>query len=371
MMRALFFLLSLLIVASVLGSAFMALIFIDSTATNYKRDVVFDVRPGQTLRSVAKELHAAKLVASDWKFYWYARFKDADNRIRVGEYALHTQMRPREVLDVITSGRSIERSLTIQEGFNIFEIADQLERQGFAKRDEFLQLARDPKLVRQLLGEDLSSLEGYLFPETYKVTKFTGTQGLIRLMVNRFLAVYKELPAHGMTRHQLVTLASIVEKETGAPEERPIISSVFHNRMQKGMRLETDPTVIYGIFFETGRWNRNISRADLLRDGPYNTYRRSGLPPGPIANPGREALLAAIAPAKTEFLFFVSRNDGTHVFSKDFRSHQQAVQNYQLDRRNREGKSWRDLKNRPSTGGVPAATPPPAGRGTGTAVQSR
>jgi UPF0755 protein len=171
-------------------------------------------------------------------------------------------------------------------------------------------------------------------------------------MVERFLQNFAKLQAMPgwnstrLTRHQLVTLASIVEKETGAPEERPVISSVFHNRLRLNMKLQTDPTVIYGIWEQTGQWNRNISRDDLLAPSKYNTYTFVGLPVGPIANPGYEALLAAGGPAQTEFLFFVSRNDGTHVFSRDYGQHRSAVMQFQIDRAARDGKSWRDLKNR-------------------------
>ncbi|HEY1078907.1 MAG TPA: endolytic transglycosylase MltG, partial [Bdellovibrio sp.] len=188
------------------------------------------------------------------------------------------------------------------------------------------------------------------FPETYMLTKFTDTKTLISNMVKRFLYVYNEVAPEaqvlGWPRHKVVTLASIIEKETGAPEERPLISSVFHNRMQKNMRLQTDPTVIYGKAEQTGKIEINITRADLTTPTRYNTYTITGLPPGPIANPGKEALLAAVKPAASEFLFFVSQNDGTHVFSVDYKGHESAVKRFQLDRKAREGKSWRDLNKR-------------------------
>jgi UPF0755 protein len=174
-------------------------------------------------------------------------------------------------------------------------------------------------------------------------------------MVKRFLFVFGEvLPqshVQGWTRHQIVTLASIIEKETGAPEERPLISSVFHNRLLKKMRLQTDPTVIYGKAEKSGKIEINITRADLLTPSRYNTYVIPALPPGPIANPGKEALLAAVNPAASGYLFFVSQNDGTHVFSEDYSAHNRAVQKFQLDRKAREGKSWRDLQNRKTVPG--------------------
>ena len=169
-------------------------------------------------------------------------------------------------------------------------------------------------------------------------------------MVNKFKEVYEQVGVksslQGWSRHQIVTLASIVEKETGAPQERPLIAAVFHNRLRIGMMLQTDPTIIYGKAMETGSIEINITRADLTRQTEYNTYTFKGLPPGPIANPGREALLAAVRPATTKYLFFVSHNDGTHEFSEDYKAHQKAVQKYQLDPKAREGKSWRDLNKK-------------------------
>lgn len=332
----------------VAAGALVAVKFLWSVPSESGADAIFEIAPGASLKAVAHRLEDSGLVTDAVAFYWYARLQKAENRVRVGEYAMRTDMKPAEVLATIVSGKSVERSITIPEGLNIFEIADIFEKAGLAGRDEFLQLVRNGALVQELLGESLPSLEGYLFPETYKVTKYTGARGLIKMMVGRFLATYGEVPAHAMTRHQLVTLASIVEKETGAPEERPVISSVFHNRLLKGMRLQTDPTIIYGLFAATGQWNKNISRADLTADGPYNTYTRAGLPPGPIANPGREALFAASRPASTEYFYFVSRNDGTHVFSKTYEAHNRAVKNFQLNRKAREGKSWRDLRKRGS-----------------------
>jgi UPF0755 protein len=238
----------------------------------------------------------------------------------------------------------------VAEGLNMYDVADIVERLGLGARQDFLALCQSRELARELLGEELPSLEGYLFPETYLVTKYTGTRGLIRLMVARFLEVYKQIPISSdaaLSRHQLVTLASIVEKETGAPEERPVIASVFHNRLRLGMRLQTDPTVLYGILDARKAPTKNITRADLATDTRYNTYTRTGLPFGPIANPGREALLAAANPASTDFLYFVSRNNGVHAFSRDLRAHQKAVEAYQLNRAAREaGTSWRDLKSR-------------------------
>ncbi|AFX99831.1 endolytic transglycosylase MltG [Bdellovibrio bacteriovorus] len=335
------------------GVAYLAYQFTSSRPSDVAQDVVYEVTPGKGFATIAKELEEKGLVKNATFFNLFARFKGDRSKIKVGEYLLRTNMIPAEVLEAITSGKSIARSFTVSEGLSTYEIAELYEKQGFGTAESFMALVRDPALIQSLLGEKADSLEGYLFPETYMLTKYTDTKTLISNMVKRFLYVYNEVMAQAeiksMTRNQVVTLASIIEKETGAPEERPLISSVFHNRLAKKMRLQTDPTVIYGKAAALGKIVINITRADLQTPTRYNTYVIYGLPPGPIANPGREAILAAVKPQESQYLFFVSQNDGTHVFSEDYKGHQRAVQKFQLDRKAREGKSWRDLQKRPGT----------------------
>lgn len=339
--------------AAFLGGAF----FLMTPASDSSEQVVFEVKPAESFKSVARRLQDEGLIASAKALEIYARLTGGTNRARVGEYAIRKNLRPKDVLAIISTGQSIHYSITISEGLNRFEIADLVERQKIAGKEEFLALCSDASLIRELLGRDTESLEGYLFPDTYHVTKYTGARGLIRAMVGRFKESFAEVQElsgwdrGGLTDHQVVTLASIVEKETGAPEERAVIASVFHNRLRKKMLLQTDPTIIYGIWNEKGAWNGSISRADLKFPSRYNTYLHAGLPPGPIASPGFEALKAVGIPAESEYLFFVSRNDGTHIFSKDYKQHKQAVQQFQIDRRAREGKSWRDLNRRQTVPG--------------------
>lgn len=332
------------------GVAYLAYDFMNSRPGAIAQDVVYEVAPGKGFNSIAQELESKGLVRNALFFSLMARFKGERSKLKVGEYLLRTNMLPQEVLTVITSGKSIARSFTVSEGLSIYEIAELYEKQGFGSASDFLNLVRDSKFIQSLLGRNEESLEGYLFPETYMLTKYTDTKTLVSNMVKRFQIVYNEVMSQGMlqgwTQHQIVTLASIIEKETGAPEERPLISSVFHNRLQKKMRLQTDPTVIYGKAELSGKIEINITRNDLLTPTRYNTYVINGLPPGPIANPGREALLAAVRPEVSDYLFFVSQNDGTHVFSADYKGHQKAVQKFQVDRKAREGKSWRDLKKK-------------------------
>lgn len=338
-----------LLVVLLVAASLVEYQFIARAGPNEKKDLLFDVRPGESFRTVVAHLELQGVISNAKMFELYGRISGLGSKVRVGQYAIAQHASPKDVMAAIVSGRSVEYGFTVQEGSNIFEIADQLERQGFGRRAEFLALVRSRTVAKELLGEDRPSLEGYLFPETYNLTKFTSTKTLVKMMVQRFKENFAALEKMGplpMSRNEVVTLASIIEKETGAPEERPLIASVFFNRMRKGMRLETDPTVIYGIWEKSGEWSGNISKADLLTPTRYNTYTFSGLPYGPISNPGFESLKAVLAPATSDYLFFVSRNDGTHRFSSDYAGHLKAVAEFQLDRKAREGKSWRDLKKR-------------------------
>jgi UPF0755 protein len=313
--------------------------------------VVFDIPPAMGLNQAAISLKQKGLVRDDFKFRIFARFIYGSTRIKIGEYNLNQTMSPRQILDVLTKGQSIQYSVTIPEGYNMFEIADLLNSRWPGRGDNFLKLATDQQFVQGIIGEKRSSLEGYLFPDTYSITKYTQVEELIRMMYQRFQEAYLKATNGApikMKRHEHVTLASVIEKETGAPEERSMIASVFHNRLEKRMKLQSDPTIIYGIWVATKKEKMNITRADILAPTPYNTYTVSALPVGPIANPGFEALAASVRPLTSENLYFVSRNDGTHVFSKTYADHNKAVKSFQLDRKAREGKSWRDLQKRKS-----------------------
>lgn len=311
--------------------------------------IIVDVPPGKSFISIANELYEKALINNPTYFRIYAKLTTKDRDLKVGEYELKAGMGPGEILSVLSSGQSAPRSITVPEGTNMYEVARILEDAGLGAASEYLALFKNKTLIKQLLGEELYSLEGYLFPETYHFTKYTSRNEVVSTMVKNFLNVYSGIEASGktnMSRHQVVTMASVIEKETGAPEERPLISSVFHNRLSRPMRLQSDPTILYGILDETGVMKKNITRKDLTTFNRYNTYRVNGLPFGPIANPGREALRAVFYPAQSEYIYFVSRNDGTHVFSQTLEQHNAAVRKFQLDRRAREGKSWRDLNKR-------------------------
>lgn len=331
------------------GGAFgyLAYEFTNSAPSAESTEVIYEVKPGQSFNVIAKDLENQGLVKNAFAFSMYARLVNQRQNVKRGEYGLRKNMVPREILAVITSGKSIAKPFTVSEGLNIYEISDLYEAQGFGKKADFMALVKDKAFAQQLLGEPVESLEGYLFPETYMITKFESTRDLIAAMVRRFLLVYSEIGAAqalpGWSRHQVVILASIIEKETGAKEDRPLVSSVFHNRLAKRMRLQTDPTILYGMADVSGVMPNNIRKADILKPTRYNTYVIGALPPGPISNPGRESLLATLKPASTKYLYFVSRNDGTTVFSEDLSNHNKAVHTFQVNPKEREGKSWRDL----------------------------
>ena len=312
--------------------------------------LVFEIPAGKSFKQIANDLQAEGVVLDAFRLRVLARLTRQDVNVKRGEYALNRSMTPQQVLSLLVSGKSIQYPVTFPEGTNVYEMAAILESRGLFKAQDFLQACRDKALIQALLGVDVSSLEGYLFPETYNVTKYTPLREFITAMVQNFKNVYGQLESQGSTaavklaRHEIVTLASVVEKETGAPEERPMIASVFYNRLQKNMRLQSDPTIVYGIWVETGAYKQNITKDDILRPTPYNTYTVPRLPFGPIANPGRESLAAVMKPATGDYLYFVSKNDGTHVFTRTYEDHLRAVASFQLNAEARAGKSWRDLK---------------------------
>ena len=310
------------------------------------REVIYEVKMGQSFNSIARDLQARGILKNADAFRVYAKFTRQIPKVKVGEYLLNTAMTPPQVMAVITSGFSVTRALTVPEGFTTFEIATLLEQKGFATRAEVLKLCFDRNFVKKVLGVERPSLEGYLYPETYMLTKYMGAEKILTAMVKTFKEKFEKVPKpypFGWTDYQVITMASIIEKETGAPQERQLISSVFSNRLKKNMRLQTDPTIIYAKALKTGRIVIDIKKVDLTLEHPYNTYMKSGLPPGPISNPGFDAMKAAVNPAITDFLFFVSQNDGTHIFSESYEKHAAAVRKFQINKSAREGKSWRDL----------------------------
>jgi len=292
------------------------------------------VPPGASADAISRQLHDLGLVRHPLVFRLLARQRGLGAQLKAGEYTLSGPLSLEGILDVLARGDVVRRVITVPEGRSLDEIAALVVGEGLAL-ETFLAAARDPAPVRDLdpLATDL---EGYLFPDTYDVPQSPDApRDLVRLMAGRFREVISpeldRISGRGLTVRQVVTLASIVELETARAEERPRIAAVFLNRLQKGMPLQTDPSVIYAMK-RAGRWDGNIRKRDLDIDSPYNTYRRAGLPPGPLGAPGREALLAVLDPAETRELYFVSRNDGTHEFSETLVEHNRAVNRYQRRR---------------------------------------
>jgi UPF0755 protein len=295
-------------------------------------ETIVTIDRGQSLKQTAHFLQTRGLIHQPFKFRLLARIKGADKRIQAGEYILTSNLSPGDILDKMVSGKVRLYKFTIPEGSNLHQIADIVDSAGLADRKTFLQLADDPRYIESI-GNSPVSLEGYLFPDTYFFPKNVAADRIIETMINRLQSEItddwiKRASEINLTMHEVITLASIIEKETGAADERPLISSVFHNRLKKKMRLETDPTVIYGI----KNFDGNLTRKHLETKTPYNTYRINGLPPGPIASPGRAAIEAALYPAETSYLFFVSKKDGTHQFSTNLVDHNRAIRKYQLRR---------------------------------------
>ncbi len=333
--------------------------FLSAGVGQASEEIVFEIPAGKPFGVIAQQLENKNLISSAFSMRLLAKLTHQGGRVKMGEYALNRGMTPGEILGVLVSGKSILYPVTFPEGANIYEMAGILQEMGIFTAAEFLKAVHDRALIHELLGVEVSSLEGYLYPETYNVTKYTPLKEFIANMVAGFKTIYGTLETsaksqgvpRGLPRHELVILASMVEKETGAPEERPMIASVFYNRIKKGMKLQSDPTIIYGIWVDTGAYKKNITKEDLLRPNRYNTYTVAKLPFGPIANPGAAALAAVLKPANSEYLYFVSHNDGTHAFSKTYEEHLRAVKEFQINPNAREGKSWRDLKGRPTTAG--------------------
>ena len=297
---------------------------------------VVEVPGGSSAREVVRLLARQGVLADERLGWWWVRWVRRDPRpMKAGEYAFTGPLRPDEVLERLYRGDVKTYHFTVPEGLRMEEITAIVERAGLGRSDELLPLMRDPQVARSL-GVPFPNLEGYLFPDTYIFPRGPKALQIVTAMVTRAKEAFRRadarrLPGVPLDEAQACVLASIVEKETGRPEERPRVSCVFHNRLKRGMRLATDPTVLYAKQLRTGAWSRNISKADLLEDHPYNTYTRAGLPPGPIASPGEAALLAALHPAECRDLYFVSRNDGSHEFCPDLACHNAAVKRWQVD----------------------------------------
>jgi UPF0755 protein len=304
-------------------------------------EVTVIIPAASSFATIEEKLAGAGVLRSDLRFRLLAKLMGVSKALHPGEYRFSGRPTPYQVLRQLYRGSQIKHPLTIPEGANLKQIGAILIKEGWTTESEFRATITDPKLLAEL-GLQAPSLEGYLFPETYflergvfNIRTFIGAMVAQTRKVLAATGASAGLPAYGLNAHQVLTLASIVEKETGLPAERPLIARVFLNRLHDGMKLQTDPTVIYGI----KGFNGNLTRLDLMTPTPYNTYLIPGLPPGPIANPGQAAIQAVMAPAaEGDYYYFVSKNDGSHYFSKSLPEHNRAVSRFQKSRQSNKPK---------------------------------
>lgn len=305
-------------------------------------ETYFTVNSGEGFSSVNYRLKKEKIISNARAFHYYTKFKGDLGNIKAGTYKIADGTSMIEILTALTSGVGVLTRVTIPEGKNLYEIGKILEDKKVTTYSDFVAAAKDQDVVKRL-GITAPSLEGYLFPETYNFAPNTPAPQVVATFLRQFQSKVASLnlTTTTLTPHEVIILASIVEKETGAKWERPTIAGVYLNRLKKRMRLQADPTTIYGIW---ENYNGNLKRSHLLEKTDYNTYKMSGLPLGPIANPSLAAIKAVLAPKEHNFLYFVSKNDGTHVFTPTYKDHQKAVDYWQKNRARRTGTSWRDLK---------------------------
>jgi UPF0755 protein len=299
-----------------------------------------EVPTGSGVAAIGRRLAQAGVVRDAVTFRYAVWLTGGARTLKAGEYRFDRAMTPQEVARKLARGEVYLRQITFREGLTIRDMAALFEQQGFGSRQSFVDAASRPDPIRGL-DPAAADLEGYLFPDTYALPRRATAVTLVQMMVTRFQKqVGGDLPqraaAAGMGVHEAMTLASIVEKETGKSEERPLVAAVYANRLKIGMGLQCDPTVIYALQ-RAGRDTRNLTREDLQYDSPYNTYRYAGLPPGPIASPGKASVDAALQPAQVPYLYFVSRNDGSHAFATTLDEHNRNVYRWQVQ-------YWRDKR---------------------------
>ncbi|MGH7884235.1 MAG: endolytic transglycosylase MltG [Thermodesulfobacteriota bacterium] len=291
-----------------------------------KQEINVDIPRGYGLNLIANLLEKNEVVRNKKLFIAYALINGSGNKLKAGEYFFDPSITIKEVFDKLENGDVIIRKVTIPEGLNINEIGKILEKNKVVSKNDFVALAASEEFSENFFQISTRNLEGFLFPDTYSFNKNESPKFVIETMVNRFKEVFEKLEnSRGYDLLETVTRASIIEKETGVNSEKPLVSAVIDNRLKKGIRLACDPTVIYAL---GEKFNGNLTKKDLEFESPYNTYRVKGLPPGPIANPGKESLEAALNPADVDYLYFVSKGDGSHFFSDNYNSHVNAVNKY-------------------------------------------
>ena len=330
-------LVALLILAGV-GAGLAANRFVQRVETPYRgypgTEVFIDVERGDSSQAIAGRLASTGIVPDEWTFRLAVWRSGRARELQAGEYQFTAPLSPMQVVDKIARGQVYLRTITFPEGLTVGEMAGIFEERGFGAREAFMAQAQRVELIGDL-DPDANDLEGYLFPETYSLPRDATAEDLVEAMVSQFLQSFDESLRDEAVRQErtvreVVTLASLIQKETGRAGEHDLVSAVYNNRLRIGMALQCDPTVIYALELD-GLYDGNLTRDNLQHDSPYNTYRYPGLPPGPIAAPGRETLAAALHPADVSYLYFVSRNDGSHEFANTLRDHNRNVQRYQVE----------------------------------------
>ena len=336
-MKKLLTLFVIVVTVLVIGAGLMASVVWGRLHEPYKgyadAEQFVEIPPGSGTIEIGRRLVKAGVVRDLFIFRVAQRWAGRGRTLKAGEYRFAEPMHAADVVDRIARGDVHARRITFPEGLTIVDMAKIYESRGFGPAADFVTAAGDASLVKDL-DPRAPDLEGYLYPETYAIPRGTPASKLIALMVNRFRAAYTpELQARaeeqGLTTREVVTVASLVEKETAQEHERSLVAAVYRNRMRLNMGMQADPTIIYALQ-KSGEWDGNLTRADLRLDSPYNTYRYRGLPPGPIASPRKSSLEAALAPADVKHLYFVSRNDGSHVFADTLAQHNRNVYEHQI-----------------------------------------
>jgi len=310
--------------------AFQAFTFVKNLPYVARDSAVVFIEPKTTVRGISKQLGEAHVLKSPWKFRLLARVTGKHRNLQPGEYRFNVPSPPLEVLNTMAEGKVLLHRVTFPEGVTVEDVSQILIWGKLVKKEEFQSLLENKTLL-DTFQVPANNFEGFLFPDTYFFSRTDGGAKIIETMVARFHQSInpndqRKAREFGFSLIEWVALASIIEKEATVTDEHPIISSVFHNRLKKRMRLQSDPTVIYGI----KNFDGNITKKHLRTDTPYNTYTRYGLTPGPIANPGSSAIHAAVNPAQTPYLYFVANNQGRHIFSKTYKEHRKAVVKYQI-----------------------------------------
>jgi UPF0755 protein len=332
--KRLLVLLLLVLVVVAAGAALWVTRKVAEPFATFSGEQFIEIPAGESTTGIGRRLVAGGVIRDELTFRLAMRWHGRGRSLKAGEYRFTGPTSPADVIDRLARGDVYLLPLTFPEGLTAEEMSVLFAQSGLGSAQAFVAATRDPSAIKAI-DPAADTLEGYLFPDTYSLPRQIDAHAMVARMVRRFIDVFDEdmrsrAKATGLTVRQIMAIAALVEKETARAEERPLVAAVYRNRFKIGMPMQADPTVIYALK-RAGRWNGNIRRADLEFDSPYNTYRYPGLPPGPIASPGKAAIEATISPAPVDYLYFVSRNDGSHAFASNLPDHNRNVQKYQVE----------------------------------------